>query len=413
AGLALPTSVRGLDAMLTHLSPHQLVALGSVPGPWGIGRVLRPDVLWRLGTYRNALAVAAALAAGPPAFLMAYDATAYAKRSVPEGRAAVAYGDPDAADDVALCVPGLESRVASLDGVSGDATALWAEASAADPSRRTAVVAWQGYDAPEWATVAGQGRAEAGGALLAADVHALTVTHDVGDPRVTVVGHSYGSTTTGLALQHHGLASDVDEVVLIGSPGVGGGAQGVADLGLRPDQLHVGTASRDLINATSNTLLGANPVDPGFGGERFKAESLDRDGPGVLDLIGVTDHSRYYDPGSESLYSLADITSGHADQLGEHDMLAASPSRARTVLDPLPISPLPPGLRLPGLPPVLPQLPAPPGLPALPGLPSLPGLPVVPSPLDPGWSPLRGPSTTYVDPELTREPTGGHVHRVA
>ncbi|MEO3937565.1 alpha/beta hydrolase [Dermatophilaceae bacterium Soc4.6] len=328
-GIAVPTSVSGLDALLAHLSPAQVVALGSLPGPWGAGRMLLPEVKRRLGVYRNALAVARALTAGPAAYLVTYDAAAYSKRSVPEGRAAVAYGDPDTAEHVALCVPGLESRVANLDQVGTDAVALWREAAAADPAGATAVVAWQGYDAPEWTTVAGQDRAEVGGALLAADAHALTVTHQAGDPVITVVAHSYGSTTAGLALQHHGLAADVDQVALIGSPGVGGSARDVADLGLRPDQLHVATASRDLIHLASDTLLGADPLDPGFRAQRFRAESVERDGPGLLDLIGEKDHSRYYDPGSESLYSLADIASGHADQLGPHGMLARAPTTWR------------------------------------------------------------------------------------
>lgn len=237
------------------------------------------------------------------------------------------------------------------------------------------------------------------------------MTHASGDPTVTVVGHSYGSTTTGLALQHQGLAVDVDDVVLLGSPGVGGRAQGVADLGLRPDQLQVATASRDVIRLAAHTLLGADPLDPGFGGDRLRAESVERDGPGLGDLVGVADHSRYYDPGSESLYGLAEIVTGHPDRLVGDDLVAQRPNRSRTWLDPFPVGPFPvapfPGpspVSGPPVPPVVPPLLPPLLPPPLPPLPPPPSFPVLP--------PLGGSGTGYVDPELTRPPTGGHVHRV-
>ena len=375
AGLPAPTTVAALDAQLAALTPAQLVALGAVPAA-GLGvPLLLPSVVRRLGALRNALATGATLATASDSLLLLYDGHAYPKGGVPEGRAAVAFGDPDTADNVAVCVPGLESRVAKLDQVGGDALGLRDQAARADPGRHTAVVAWQGYDAPEvpWSGVPGLGvlgeaRAEAGAALLADAVHGLRVSHEgdgaagaAGAPVVTVVGHSYGSTTTGLALQHHGLARDVDQVALIGSCGVGGTAQSVGDLGLRDDQLFVGTASHDVINQTSDTLLGRNPLDPDFGGTRFRAESPDRgDSP-----FGVADHSRYYSDahgGSESLFSLGEIASGHGDRLAADAMVAEKPNEPH-VLQPFD--------------------------------------PVVDRHLVPGRPP-------YVDPEAQRVPTGGH-----
>ena len=137
-----------------------------------------------------------------------------------------------------MCVPGLESRVSKMDLVGYDALALFQEASRADHRHTTATIAWQGYDAPEFDTVASQDKADAGGQLLAKDLAALNVTHVGVDSRLTLVAHSYGSTTAGLSLQRYGAADAVDQVVFIGSPGVGGSAHTVADLHLRPCLLY-------------------------------------------------------------------------------------------------------------------------------------------------------------------------------
>ena len=126
--------------------------------------------------------------------LLAYEPGAYGGK----GRAAIAYGDVDHADNVAFCVPGLNSGLHNVNNVAGDALELFKQAASADRGRHTAVVAWQGYDAPEgYDDVAFQGSAEAGAKLLAADVNAMRTTHDGPIGTLTVVGHSYGSTTTG------------------------------------------------------------------------------------------------------------------------------------------------------------------------------------------------------------------------
>jgi hypothetical protein len=140
--------------------------------------------------------------------LLAYLPGAYGGK----GRAAIAFGDVDSADDIAFCVPGLLSSLDNIQNVTGDALHLYNEARQADPGRRTAVIAWQGYDAPDYLNVASQNAAEQGARLLAADVNAMRTTHAGAIGILTVVGHSYGSTTTGLALQREHL--DVDQAIL-------------------------------------------------------------------------------------------------------------------------------------------------------------------------------------------------------
>lgn len=273
-----------------------------------------------MARYKDAVSTARTLETGSRAgvdtYLYAYDSALYHG----EGRAAIAFGNPDLADNVAVCVPGLESRVSKMDLVGYDALALFQEASRADHRHTTATIAWQGYDAPEFDTVASQDKADAGGQLLAKDLAALNVTHVGVDSRLTLVAHSYGSTTAGLSLQRYGAADAVDQVVFIGSPGVGGSAHTVADLHLRPDQFFAASASRDIVSTTF-AAHGADPSSADFGGTRFKAENVNRQSGFIWQ---TADHSLYYDDVThcESLYAMADIVSGHADLLDDHDMIA-------------------------------------------------------------------------------------------
>ena len=81
-----------------------------------------------------------------------------------------------------------------------------------------ATIQWLGYDTPEGATALGQGAAEPGARDLPGFVDGIRVQRH---ERLhwTVVGHSYGSLVAGKALSEQGLS--VDEVVFVGSPGVG------------------------------------------------------------------------------------------------------------------------------------------------------------------------------------------------
>ena len=67
--------------------------------------------------------------------------------------------------------------------------------------------------------------------------------------------------------------------------------------------------------------MGTDPAMDGFGSTRFKAEV-----PGWT----VNDHSHYFDPGTESLFSMADIVSGHGDALEVDGMTA--PHRSDNIL---------------------------------------------------------------------------------
>lgn len=295
---------------------------------------------------------------GLPVMLWAYDPLAFNGK----GRAAIAIGNPDRARNTAVIVPGTNSSVRGgwmFDGTD-DAINLYQQCARADPQHPTAVLAWMGYDAPEFETqwqqavtdpsnleqVGTPWRARQAGALLAADVNGLAATHDASTPRhVTVLGHSYGSTTVADAFANNGMRAN--DAVLTGCPGTDL-ARRAADFHLDGGRLYVGAASTDAIswigeagaglpNGLNATLdqplgplagLGTDPAHVGFGAVRFHAEVA-----GSHSVIPwFTDHSHYYDVGSEALHNITAIVTGHGDRLAGEGMLASDRAAARLAI---------------------------------------------------------------------------------
>lgn len=284
-----------------------------------------------------------------PTYIFAYDPLAFGGK----GRAAIALGNPDTARNTSVIVPGTGSTVNGgwLTDGHNDARNLYQQANLADPNNPTAVIAWMGYETPDGFTdpgIATPGLAHAGAALLAPDVNGLWATHQ-GSSHITVLGHSYGSTTVAdAAAINHMHANDV---VLLGCPGTDA-ATSAADFHLDGGRVYVGDASTDPIGAIGESHglahdlnirglagLGRDPAADHFGAIRFRAEV-----PGATGL-NPHDHSHYYAMGSESLYNTADIASGHADMLKPHGMLAGERHQPHmAVSNPIP---LPGGTNIP------------------------------------------------------------------
>lgn len=286
--------------------------------------------------YQNAVKVREALEADakqakdasgrtPELLLMKYDPEAFEG----EGAAAIAIGNPDKAANTTVMVSGLTTSVAAGTLADGSGARVFTEANKADPQSSTAVVQWMGYNAPDldadldtnMVGVSEPYMARAGAQLLAPDVNALAVTHE-GDPsHTTVIGHSYGSTTVADAAAGYGMR--VDDVVLVGCPGTDL-ARSAADFHLPPDgHLFVGAASTDFVTGLGREHLnipgvglGNDPAMDGYGSTRFHAEVAE------LSINPFNEHTSYFDDGSESLFSIADIVSGHGDALEEHGMTA-------------------------------------------------------------------------------------------
>lgn len=254
-----------------------------------------------------------------------------------DGGMAIAFGDPDRAANLTVSVPGTGSTLGSfsleqaanlreqMDGVAG--------------SGPNATIQWLGYDAPNWSPdqVASARQAQEGGDNLVADVDGYRAAAEAAGNRqhVTVIGHSYGSTTVGYAGMN-GLAAD--DIAFVGSPGVG--ASDADQLSAGRGHVWAGATEHDpVVQGTSGDWFTADgsstgPYDRSFGANVFGT-------PDGGNLSGA--HSAYYEQGSESLANLGNIATGNYDDVTDQ----------RWQDDPLP--PELPGSDLPIIGPVIDQ----------------------------------------------------------
>lgn len=254
-----------------------------------------------------------------------------------DGRIAISAGDLGTADNVAVVVPGLGTDATTAPYHADRAATLYEAARTLDDGQTNATLFWIGYDAPDnlpwdggWdaAGVVREDLAEAGGARLADTIDGLRAGRDGAPAHVTAIGYSYGSTTVGHGAHDHGLA--VDDIVVVGSPGLGGDTDHARDLGIEPGHVWAGTNSNDPVADLGNhgavhletfggLGLGDDPVEDDFGAHRFQAESTTRGG-----LNPFLDHTKYFDHDTESLANISRIVNGDYDAV----------QRARHVHDP-------------------------------------------------------------------------------
>lgn len=146
-------------------------------------------------------------------------------------KAAVAQGDVDNAKHVSTFVPGIGTTVeGSLHKYIRQAGNLRQAAANQGniPLKDVATISWLGYDAPgepklgNFSDIASPNLAKAGSDRLVGFLTGMQASRQVGagDAHMTLVGHSYGSTTSGMAATK--VHDDViDDLVLCGSPGMG------------------------------------------------------------------------------------------------------------------------------------------------------------------------------------------------
>lgn len=299
--------------------------LSALPAPSGRMGPSSPHVqiAAQMAVLRERLAMLEAIdgqlgGSRPPRSLMVLDT------QMP-GRAAIAIGDVDTADHVAVLVPGLDSFVTNYMGaITTNAATVQRNADfALDAMGRgdesVATVAWIGYTAPDLARVAFDANARAGADLLDSTLWGIEANRAVGGGSVNItgLGHSYGSLVTGLAAARD---TAMDNVVLFGSPGVG--ADHVSELQVPADRVFTGEATWDVVSDLDH--FGPDPANPDFGAVPFQTDggyhSL---ADGVT--AGVTGHSDYYAPGSESLWNItavvvderSAVNVGHTSGVGE------------------------------------------------------------------------------------------------
>lgn len=267
------------------------------------------------------------------------------------GRAIVSYGNPDTARNVSAYVPGLNTSLdadfAKNDLKRARDTAIGMQRH--DPS--SASIVWLGYDAPQspdgWdgLDVMGDERAERGGAAFHQFMGGVSATNETEDPHMTAIGHSYGSRTVGAATQRGGGIPGVDDIVLVGSPGVG--VDSADELGVGKEHVFVGAAENDVVTklpSKQQSAVGAagmaiagpaaayllgeiadqeddelwfgqDPASEAFGARRFPVGN----GPRLVGGQGLSidAHSQYFDPDRDasSANSIALVAAGQSRRL--------------------------------------------------------------------------------------------------
>lgn len=246
-------------------------------------------------------------------------------------QAAVAVGDVDTADHVSVFTPGVNSNVGDgLEGYTAAVRALKVETErqlhfAGRDDETVAAIAWLDYRAPQLdpsdpvgtvtdaiGDLGGRRGAEDGADRLAPFYEGLGASRP-DDPHLTALGHSYGSTTTGLALQHGGTG--VDDAVFFGSPGIG--TDDIGDLGLGSGHVYVAEAHGDLVadlaafgddpnrmDGVTNLSTAAGTIPP-IGGI-----------PGEI-RSGSEGHSQYLEDKTFSQYNIAAVVGGMPERIVE------------------------------------------------------------------------------------------------
>ena len=183
-----------------------------------------------------------------PRYLMQLDA------SGPNILAAVSQNNPDDADHIGVIVPGMTTSVAGSLGDYDNHAKVMREAAeeAAGPGQKVAMVEFFGYGAPPGlieassTTLANEGAPKLAGFLNGIDA---AREHGAGDAHITVAGHSYGSTTAGIAATpvNDGV---IDDIVQFGSPG--SGVQDVREFHVPEGHTYVSAACAPFFGGSMN-----------------------------------------------------------------------------------------------------------------------------------------------------------------
>jgi len=233
-------------------------------------------------------------------------------------QAAIARGNVDSADNVAVFVPGMTQTV--NDSMKDDDHAMdqlqhraELENKRANPAgdSTTATVTWIGYQAPQWGldvvgvnSVADDHAAQVGAAQLVPFLRGIGAARDH-DAHLSLLGHSYGSTTAGLALRQN---TGVDDVVFFGSPGIG--TNDVKDLSVPRGHAYYIEARSDFVGD-----LGYFGIDPSHmdGIEHASARASTVVDPltgEIRHFAEVTGHGSYLVDDSTSQYNLSVVVAG-------------------------------------------------------------------------------------------------------
>ncbi|SFD59110.1 Alpha/beta hydrolase [Actinopolyspora alba] len=223
-------------------------------------------------------------------YLLSLDGTADNR-----GRVIVASGNPDTADHVATFVPGTRSDLGNAMDYIVDGDKVRERAEQLAPGEDVANITYLDYESPDsLVSAARESFAENGSADLARFQEGLRISHQGPVSHNTIIGHSYGTTVIGYTASGAGLA--VDDMVFMGSPGVG--TWRASELGIPSEHVWSGTAPLDPIRSVPDGWFGQDPNNPFFGAREVP-----------VDAMG--DHNTYWDD-RESVDGMARIVAGRA-----------------------------------------------------------------------------------------------------
>ncbi|GAA4554250.1 alpha/beta hydrolase [Amycolatopsis samaneae] len=232
-------------------------------------------------------------------------------------KAAVAAGNVDTARNIVTFTGGFGSTVSGdlgdydrrMDEIRQDADRL---SDRYGDGGKSAAVTWMGYDAPQSLDVAFQGKADQGAGALTPFLQGLDASRGEDPARLVALGHSYGSTTTGLALRQD---TGVDAAIFAGSPGIG--TDNLADLKVPPGQSYLLRNDGDPVAGLGR--FGGNPSDlPGM----HHLSTHHTDPPSGQPLDTSTGHAsvdQYLRPGTTSQHNIAAILANTPGQLTLED----------------------------------------------------------------------------------------------
>lgn len=226
-----------------------------------------------------------------------------------EVRAAVSVGNLATADYVTYLVPGMfftvQGQMYDWTVIAQDLQtqqANWLKRlSATVPNladKTAATVAWIGYKTPDMLDVASLDLAKSGANYLGHAVQGIQAVRSGAEPYLTMVTHSYGSTTAMMELANGGMT--VDALAMIGSPG--GAAQSASALAVRHDSVFVGEAAWDPIVNTA--FYGSDPGSSAFGAHTMDV-AAETDPITHQPLAAAVGHLGYFDAHSAAMRNIA------------------------------------------------------------------------------------------------------------
>ena len=226
--------------------------------------------------------------------------------------AAVARGNVDTADHIGVLVPGLYTNVATnLDKYDGDAGVMAKAAERYARGESVAMVSYLGYEAPQdLAEVTNISYAEKGAKNLSGFLNGLGASRErgAGDAHISVAGHSYGSTTAGIALTQVNPGV-VDELIQFGSPG--SGAQDVSEFRVPEGHAWVSATDykQDMVQGVGDDWrFGKNPAT--MKGYNHLSGDVGENGVDKSMIYPFQKHNGYFAQFSEANEDISRVSAG-------------------------------------------------------------------------------------------------------